>query len=197
MLDDRTSIGEPAPMTAENLPSGVDERGLSAAAAGVYAGPGDDTAEEPMTLYLVKRLELLVRSLMDDALRPHGVTTLQYTALSVLARHDGMSSAALSRRSFVTPQTMNEMVLWLERHGLVTRERNPKNRRVLLISLTPAGRRTVAECTEIVRALEQRVHDGMDDGERVDFRDCLRRGYESLLPLVDRAGGDGPTPLDG
>ena len=141
-----------------------------------------------MTLYLVKRLELLVRSLMDDALRPHGVTTLQYTALSVLARHDGMSSAALSRRSFVTPQTMNEMVLWLERHGLVRRERDPNNRRVLLLSLTAEGRRTVAECTEIVRVLDERVHAGMDEGECLDFRDSLRRGYESLLPMAEQSG---------
>lgn len=174
---------------ARSLDDGVDADAISldAPVDGLEAAP-DEPGEEPMTLYLVKRLEMLVRSLMDDALRIHGVTTLQYTALSVLARHDGMSSAALSRRSFVTPQTMNEMVLWFERRGLVARERDPQNRRVLLIHLTEDGRRVVADCTEIVRELEERVHSSMDDGERVGFRQGLSRGYRSLLPLAGRPG---------
>lgn len=154
-------------------------------------------AEEPLTLYLVKRLELVVRSLMDDALRPRGLTTLQFTALSVLARHDGLSSAALARRSFVTPQSMNEMVHWLEGRGLVDRERDPANRRVLRIRLAPAGRRLVDECTEVVRVVEDRLHAAMGADERADFRDGLRRGYEALLPWAEEARGGEPPPATG
>ena len=181
-------------MTAEHLPpSHVDGAEFADDSADPDEAGRADAAGEPMTLYLVKRLEMLVRSLMDDALRSHGVTTLQYTALSVLARQDGMSSAALARRSFVTPQSMNEMVLWFERRGLVARERDPKNRRVLLIHLTDDGRQVVADCTEIVRDLDERALESMDADERHTFRAGLRRGYASLLPLSGHAST--PTGL--
>lgn len=178
MLDAGVSAGDPGVMSSEDAPA---PRHTAVDGADEQLDGGQD---EPLTLYLVKRLELVVRSLMDDALRPRGLTTLQFTALSVLARQGQLSSAALARRSFVTPQSMNEMVLWLERRGLVERERDPSNRRVLLIRLTDDGKRTVEECTEIIGEFEARVLDGMRPGERMTFRDCLRRGYSSLLPLV-------------
>jgi DNA-binding MarR family transcriptional regulator len=152
----------------------------------------DGDPEPPLTIYLVKQLELVVRALMDDALRPQGLTTLQYTALSVLRRRGKLSSAQLARRSFVTPQSMHEMILGLERSGLVVRERDHTNRRVLLIELTPRGRQLVKECTPLVREFEHRALESMSEGERFLFRDCLRRGYASLAPLVGR----GPDPDD-
>ena len=188
MLDGAPSIGEARAMDVDGgrltTGGGPEDSGTTAEAA-------EAEPDEPLTLYLVKRLELVVRSLMDDALRPRGLTTLQFTALSVLARQGRLSSAALARRSFVTPQSMNEMVLWLERHDLVERERDPRNRRVLLIRLTEHGRRTVAECTAIIQEFEDRVLDEMRPGERLIFRDCLRRGYSSLLPLVQGSDSSG------
>jgi hypothetical protein len=86
------------------------------------SGEGKDggAAGAPSTLYLFKQLELVVRALLDDALRPLGLTTLQYTALTVLQRRSGLSSAQLARRSFLRPQTMNVMVQTLQ-------ERVPRN----------------------------------------------------------------------
>jgi hypothetical protein len=43
-------------------------------------------------------------------LRPDGLTALQYTALTVLGRHPDMSVAQLARNSFVTAQSMADMV---------------------------------------------------------------------------------------
>ena len=45
---------------------------------------------QPMLLYLVKQVELAVRSHLDNLLRPAGLTALQYTALTVLERHPDM-----------------------------------------------------------------------------------------------------------
>ncbi|MGJ7908674.1 MarR family winged helix-turn-helix transcriptional regulator [Actinopolyspora sp. H202] len=127
---------------------------------------------------------MVVRALMDDALRPHGLTTLQYTALTVLERRGELSSAQLARRSFVTPQTMHEMVQWLERRELVQRRRDETNRRALLINLTPRGRELVTTCAPMIDSLERRVLDSMNPGERLVFRECLGRSYSALTPLV-------------
>ena len=75
----------------------------------------------PRTTYLVKQLELAIRTGMDAIAGEFGVTALQYTALSVLIRHPGLSAAQMAQRSFVSPQAGNEMVRILERKGLITR----------------------------------------------------------------------------
>ena len=72
---------------------------------------------EPRLSYLVKQVELAIRADMDAHAREHGLTALQYTALTVLQRQPGMSGAQLSRRSFVSPQAGSEMVAHLERKG--------------------------------------------------------------------------------
>jgi DNA-binding MarR family transcriptional regulator len=140
--------------------------------------------EPPLTLYLVNRLELVVRALLDDALRPLGLTTLQYTALSVLQRRGGLSSAQLARRSFLRPQTMHEMVLTLEQRGLISRERDPRNRRVLLANLTDEGKALLARCEPLVLELEERLLSQLDPGERHLFRDSLERGISALGALA-------------
>jgi hypothetical protein len=49
-------------------------------------------------------------SLLDELLRPDGLTALQYTALTVLERHPDMSVAQLARNSFVTAQSMADIL---------------------------------------------------------------------------------------
>src|SRR5689334_14560427 len=52
---------------------------------------GRGTKAAPSLLYLVKRTELAVRARLDEVLKPSGLTALQYTALTVLERHDGLT----------------------------------------------------------------------------------------------------------
>ena len=61
-------------------------------------------------LYLIKQVELAVRQALDDVVATADLTTLQYTALTVLERHPGITSAELARNSFVRAQSMAEMV---------------------------------------------------------------------------------------
>ena len=151
-------------------------------AVGVAAGVGEDPAvpDRALTLYLVKRLELAIRARMDEALRPHGLTTLQFTALTALRGSDGLSSAQLARRSFVTPQTMNEMVRWLENRGHVARRRNPDNRRVLLLTLTPTGRDLLSRCDPLVGAIEDELLGAVPEVQHPLFRQSLELGYAAL-----------------
>ena len=89
--------------------------------AGAAARAAAPAGSEPMLLYLVKQVELAVRSHLDNLLRPAGLTALQYTALTVLERHPDMSAAQLARNSFVTAQSMADMITALEGRGLIER----------------------------------------------------------------------------
>src|SRR3954471_17143339 len=115
------------------------------------------TKASPSLLYMVKQVELVVRSHLDDLVRPSGITALQYTALTVLERHDGLSAAQLARDSFVTAQSIADLVRSLENRGLVQRERLPENRRELRIYLTEQGRTLLADHAAQVADLEQQM----------------------------------------
>src|ERR671916_3243561 len=90
-------------------------------------------------LYLIKGLEMAERARMEEVLRPLGVTLHQYTALSILERREGLSSAQLARRHYVTPQAMHQLVASMERNGLIERRPDEANRRILRAWLTGHG----------------------------------------------------------
>ncbi|MEW2304492.1 MarR family transcriptional regulator [Streptomyces sp. NPDC006655] len=138
------------------------------------------TKTRPSLLYMVKQVELVVRSHLDELVRPAGVTALQYTALTVLERHDGLSAAQLARDSFVTAQSMADLVRSLEGRGLVRRERNPRNRRELLILLTDAGRELLAGVAGQVRELEERMVRDLTAHQEEQFRQALSKAWHAL-----------------
>lgn len=131
--------------------------------------PHRSSTTTPSFFYAIKQVELAVRSRMDEVLRPTSITVLQYTALTVLRRRDGLSSAEMARNSFVTAQTMGEMVTALEARGLITRQADPANRRRMVTSLTDAGRALLASLDTAMDDLESTMLDGLSPQQRADF----------------------------
>ncbi|MFG2796507.1 MarR family transcriptional regulator [Streptomyces pseudovenezuelae] len=138
------------------------------------------TKAPPSLLYMVKQVELVVRSHLDELVRPSGITALQYTALTVLERHDGLSAAQLARDSFVTAQSIADLVRSLETRGLVRRERNPRNRRELLILLTEEARALLDRHAGPVRELEERMVRDLTAHQTEQFRQALTRAWHAL-----------------
>ncbi|MFI5794487.1 MarR family winged helix-turn-helix transcriptional regulator [Streptomyces sp. NPDC051677] len=134
----------------------------------------------PSLLYMVKQVELVVRSHLDELVKPSGITALQYTALTVLERHDGLSAAQLARDSFVTAQSIADLVRSLEGRGLIRRERNPRNRRELLILLTEEGRELLQRHAGPVRELEERMVRELTAHQEEQFRTALSKAWHAL-----------------
>lgn len=143
--------------------------------------PGSAAAQpEPLLLYLVKQVELAARARLDDIVRPSGLTSLQYTALTVLERNDDMTSAKLARNSFVTAQSMADMIGALESRGLIERRRDASDRRRLLVGLTPAGRALLDQYREPVAELESSMVSGLPEADVSGFRRTLRACHANL-----------------
>lgn len=155
---------------------------MARAASRDSAGGPASTAQgpRPSLMYAIKQVELAARAHMDELVKPAGITALQYTALTVLRRHDGLSSAQLARNSFVTAQSMADMVTTLERRGLIVRRRDPDNRRALLISLTCAGHELLAAQDAAMAALEERMLADLSERQRLDLEDYLNRCRAAL-----------------
>jgi DNA-binding MarR family transcriptional regulator len=131
-------------------------------------------------LYLIKQVELAVRQSLDDVVATADLTTLQYTALTILERHPGITSAELARNSFVRAQTMAEMITYLLGRGLVTRERDETNRKQYLLTLTREGQRVLDDLLDAVADIEAKLLDGFDGGQTEILRTYLLRCRHSL-----------------
>jgi DNA-binding MarR family transcriptional regulator len=134
----------------------------------------------PSLMYAVKQVELAVRAHLDELLRPSGVTATQFTALTVLARRDRLTSAELARNSFITAQSMMDVINVLERRGLIVRTRDPAHARRLLTSLTEKGWAFLDEYGDRVRRLEEKMLMDLTSDERWVLRDLLNRCRAAL-----------------
>lgn len=133
-----------------------------------------ETSTTVTLLYLIKQVELAVRSRLDEVTGEKGLTSLQYTALTVLERHPGLTSAALARNSFVRAQTMAQMLTVLEERGLIERVQDPVSRRQYLISLTALGTELLDSLRDGVEAVETRMVSGLAEHEIAVLRHALR-----------------------
>ena len=131
-------------------------------------------------LYLIKQVELAVKQALDDVVAAADLTTLQYTALTVLERHPGITSAELARNSFVRAQSMAEMVTYLLGRDLVTRERDERNRKQYLLSLTRKGQKVLDDLYDAVADVESTMLEGFDTGQTEILRTYLLRCRHSL-----------------
>ena len=136
---------------------------------------------EPRISYAVARLERAVRAGIAERVRPYGLTTLQYTTLSVLNRHGSpLSNAQLARRAYMTPQAMSEVIDALAAKGLIRRSRHPNHGRLLPAALTPKGRRVLAECEREVDDMEAVMLGSLTGRERTAFLAALKSCVRAL-----------------
>lgn len=148
----------------------------------------DHEATPPLLTYATKQVELAVRAHLDDLLKRHGITALQFTALSVLEHRGDLSAAQLARNSFVTAQAMADMVRTLRAKGLIARERDETNRRRLLIGLTAEGRAFL----DLVRPDVEELDRAMTGSLTSRQRDALRHGLNECRSALQRR--DRPAP---
>lgn len=95
--------------------------------------------------YALKRAQQAMRLHMDRQLADIGLNAPQYNVLVSLEAEPGASNARLARRAFVTPQTMQAMLVKLEQSGLIERRPDTEHGRIQRTELTEKGRSSLAQ----------------------------------------------------
>jgi DNA-binding MarR family transcriptional regulator len=130
--------------------------------------------------YLLKEASSVLRSAMEEVLRPLGMTVTHYSCLELLAQRPGLSNSELARGAFVTRQSMNVLLQNLERDGFVTRPIEAPVGKILPTELTPSGRASLKKATAAVRSVELRMLSGMSDDEQAAALRILRSMIHAL-----------------
>jgi DNA-binding MarR family transcriptional regulator len=136
---------------------------------------------EPGISYAIARLQQRILAGVTERVAPHGLTTLQFTTLSVLNRHGSpLSTSQLARRAFMTPQSMSEVIHALEGKGYIKRNPHPNHRRTLPATLTPKGRRVLGECEKSVAEYEDSMLCGFTPEDRKAFAEMVKAAVRNL-----------------
>jgi len=162
--DRRPDSGEPGGSAGPGSPDGVEAVGDLGALVG----------------YQLKRAQSALRTQMDEALRPIGLTAPQYACLELLSRHPGASNSDLARGAFVTRQSMSALLRGLTKRGLVKRASRAPSGRALPAALTSEGKRLLSRAERCVGAIEQRMVAGLSDDQCEALRRALSQCADAL-----------------
>ena len=136
--------------------------------------PAPRPAEEPIGLDLTRTAKVVQRA-FDGALAAAGASLPVWLVLvSLMSRQHGAQrelAAALGIEGPTLTHHLNKM----EASGLVTRRRDPENRRVHIVELTDAGRARFTELLETVQAFDAQLRAGFTRGELSTLRALLTR----------------------
>lgn len=130
--------------------------------------------------YRLKLAQNSLRTRMDAALRPLGITSPQYAVLTGIADEPGISNAALARRAFVTAQTMQGIVANLEKAGFLSRSEHPSHGRILRAELTAAGEKVQRRAHGIVAEVEQKMLAGLSAADTAKLAALLGTCADNL-----------------
>src|SRR5215813_13605037 len=99
----------------------------------------------------------------------------RFATLMLIGRNPGISQTALSRANGRDKSSLTPVLNDLERRGLVLRERTSADQRAYRLSLTPVGRRLLAELTRCARVHERNLDRVIGVRQRDGFVRVLKR----------------------
>lgn len=117
----------------------------------------------------------------DDALKPVGITSGQFSLLMSLNRPQPPNVSNVAALLAMDRTTLTANLKPLERRRLVETKTDPKDARARLLRLTPAGRAVLAEATPIWRHLHAEIEKELSDPDRL----------RSELNMLSRSGQRG------
>ncbi len=131
----------------------------------------------------VMRVQQILQSAVDAALKPHGLTFARYEALVLLyfSRRGSLPMRVMGQRLQLHPTSVTNIVDRLEADGLVKRIPHPTDRRTTLVEITEEGRTRRAEATAAVTEADFGLR-GLSEKQTANLTD--------LLVKVRKASGD-------
>jgi DNA-binding MarR family transcriptional regulator len=135
----------------------------------------------------IMRVQQILQSSVDAALRPHALTFARYEALVLLvfSRQGSLPMNVMGQRLQLHPTSVTNIVDRLQADHLVERNSHPTDRRTTMVSITGAGRQRQKTATVTLTDINFGLT-GLNDTQVAQLT--------ALLTQVRRAAGDFTGP---
>ena len=143
----------------------------------------------PIGLHLSAAARVVTRA-FDDALgEAGGSLPVWLVLLNLKMRRQVANQRELAAAVGIREATLTHHLNAMEADGLLTRRRDPDNRRVHLVELTETGEAAFARLRDAALAFDRRLRHGITATELAGFEDVLSRLAANVAP--PEPGGDG------
>jgi DNA-binding MarR family transcriptional regulator len=137
----------------------------------------------------IRRLVRMLRVSDRQAQAELGVSGAQLFVLTELGKTPALSLNDLAARTLTDQSSVSVVVTRLVEAGLVTRDRDERDARRLVLHLTRSGRALLQHAPPVAQERLLAVFDRLPDAERKRFAD-------TFAEIVDNIGvDDGPAPM--
>ncbi|MCE4026083.1 MarR family transcriptional regulator [Microbacterium sp. Au-Mic1] len=154
-----------------------------------------DAARRPArTGFLLSQLGAFASARFAELVKPAGLTPATAGVLRILMQNPGLSQRALADRLGAVPSRVVVLVDTLEAAGLVSRTRDPDDRRHHRLDLTEAGRASLRGLRAAAEQQNADILGPLDPAEREAFTALVTRlaAAHGLDPEVHRGYGGSP-----
>ena len=137
----------------------------------------------------IRRLVRMLRVSDRQAQADLGVSGAQLFVLAELGKTPSLSLNDLASRTLTDQSSVSVVVTRLVEAGLITRDRDTRDARRLVLNLTRSGRALLQKAPPVAQERLMAVFDRLPAGERKKFA-------ETFEEIIDDVGGDdGPAPM--
>lgn len=125
--------------------------------------------------FLMHQVVQSMRRRIEQAMSEHELTAAQWAPVWLLKRDGPRTMQELARELDADTGATTRLVDRLVAKGLIRRTRLPSDRRVVRLSLTPAGETLAANVPEVLARLNNELLRGFDEDEWKTLKALLRR----------------------
>ncbi|HEY1711419.1 MAG TPA: MarR family transcriptional regulator [Solirubrobacteraceae bacterium] len=142
----------------------------------------------PIGLRLSAAARVVTRAFDEALAEAGGSMPVWLVLLNLKMRRQVANQRELAAAVGIREATLTHHLNAMESDGLLTRRRDPGNRRVHLVELTEAGEAAFARLRDAALAFDRRLRRGLSGAELAAFEDVLARLAANVAP--PDAGGD-------
>lgn len=129
-----------------------------------------------------------------EASTPGGLRPRHLRALGILSEHGPQSQQGLGEVLSLDPSNVVGLLNELEERGLITRQRDPSDRRRHIVELSTTGEEALAAAYVRLGLVEDSLLAALSAEERATLYHLLVRAAGTESPLCDATDEDAPNP---
>jgi MarR family transcriptional regulator for hemolysin len=138
-------------------------------------------AKTPIGLLLADVVKNISRA-FDDAMAEAGGSMPEWRILIALKTKSQRNQRELAEFIGIKGATLTHHLNAMEADGLLTRRRDPDNRRIHVVEMTDAGEKAFFRMAAAAQAFDKRLRDGINPDEIAVLEDLLNRLQSNATP---------------
>jgi DNA-binding MarR family transcriptional regulator len=118
--------------------------------------------------HLIRRAHQVATALFADECEG-ALTAVQYAALVAIGSHPGIDATRLSQVIYFDRSTIGDVLDRIESKGWIVRDASAGDRRIKLLTLSPAGREVLRQVAPAILRVQERLLAPLTEGEAKTF----------------------------